>query len=62
MWISIVSILINVLLDYLLVFGKFGLPRLETAGAALAIIISVLFNAVALGIIIKKKEKYMEIF
>jgi len=57
MWISIASTLINVLLDYLLVFGKFGLPRLETAGAALATIISVLFNAAALGIIIKKERK-----
>lgn len=57
MWISIASTLINVLLDYLLIFGKFGLPRLETAGAALATIISVLFNAVALGIIIKKERK-----
>lgn len=57
MWISIASTLINVFLDYLLVFGKFGLPRLETAGAALATIISVLLNAVALGIIIKKERK-----
>lgn len=57
MWISIASTLINVLLDYLLIFGKFGLPKLETAGAALATIISVLFNAVALGIIIKKERK-----
>lgn len=57
MWISIASTLINVFLDYLLVFGKLGLPRLETAGAALATIISVLFNAAALGIIIKKERK-----
>lgn len=57
MWISTVATLINVLLDYLLVFGKFGLPRLETAGAALATSISVLFNMVALGVIIRKDKK-----
>lgn len=57
MWISIAAALINVALDYLLVFGKFGLPRLETAGAALATIISVLFNAAALGMIIIKERK-----
>lgn len=57
MWISTVATLINVVLDYLLVFGKLGLPRLETAGAALATIISVLFNVIALGLMIKKDKK-----
>ena len=41
MWISTASTVLNVFLDYLLVFGKLGFPRLETAGAALATIISV---------------------
>ena len=57
MWISTVATIINVLLDYLLVFGKLGLPRLETVGAALATIISVLFNMAAIGIMIKKDNK-----
>ncbi len=57
MWISTAATVINVILDYLLIFGKLGLPKLETAGAALATIISVLFNMVALGLMIKKDKK-----
>lgn len=57
MWISTAATLVNVLLDYLLVFGKLGLPRLETAGAALATIISVLFNMAVIALMIKKDNK-----
>ena len=57
MWVSTAATIINVILDYLLVFGKLGLPRMETVGAALATIISVLFNVVAIGLMIKKDKK-----
>ncbi len=40
MRIEIVANLVNVLLDYLLIFGKFGCPRLEVVGAALATMIA----------------------
>lgn len=53
MWISIASTLINVLLDYLLIFWKFGLPRLETAGAALA--------AVCLGVLLLILEEKINV-
>lgn len=62
MWISTAATIINVLLDYLLVFGKLGLPRLEVAGAALATIISVLFNMATIGLMIKKDKKIHIIF
>ena len=35
-WISFVMVAANVVLNYLLIFGKFGFPRMEIAGAALA--------------------------
>lgn len=38
--ISIVAIVTNTMLNYLLIFGKFGLPRLETEGAAIATVVS----------------------
>ncbi len=35
-WVSLVMVAANVVLNYLLIFGKFGFPRMEIAGAALA--------------------------
>lgn len=35
-WISLLMVGANVVLNYLLIFGKFGFPRMEIAGAALA--------------------------
>ena len=37
----IIVVSLNVILNYLLIFGKFGFPRLEVSGAALATTISV---------------------
>ena len=40
MWIEIFANLINIVFDYLLIFGNFGFPRLEVAGAAISTVIS----------------------
>ncbi|MDD4779750.1 MAG: MATE family efflux transporter [Tissierellia bacterium] len=40
MFISIVVNIINVILGYLLIYGKFGLPRLELVGAGIALLLS----------------------
>jgi MATE family multidrug resistance protein len=40
--------LANIVLDYGLIFGNFGLPRMEIAGAALATVISLAFQVVIL--------------
>ena len=40
--------IVNVVLDYGLIFGKLGLPRMEIAGAALATVIALAFQVVLL--------------
>jgi len=41
----ILVVLLNIFLNYLLIFGKWGFPRLEVAGAALASTLSVMVGA-----------------
>lgn len=50
MIIQLSGILVNALLDYLLIFGKFGLPRLGITGAALATVAAQVFVAIFLMI------------
>jgi putative MATE family efflux protein len=48
MIISTTSLIINGLLNFILIFGLLGFPRLEVAGAAIATVIARLFEALAL--------------
>ena len=42
---------LNLGFNYLLIFGKFGFPRMEVTGAALATVISTLFQAAFLSVV-----------
>lgn len=53
MIISILSVLINAFLDYGLILGHFGLPRLEIEGAAIATIIARAIEAILYIITVK---------
>lgn len=46
MIIAIISLLLNVLLDYALIFGNFGLPAMGVAGSALATVLANILVAV----------------
>lgn len=61
MRIAIVCNVFNVIVNYLLIFGKFGLPRLEVTGAALATFLSTMFSAV-LYLIAGLSEKYNKLY
>ena len=47
---SLVMNLINVVLNYVLIYGKLGLPQMGVAGAAVATVVSKVFSCIAGGI------------
>jgi len=57
MWVGFGINVINIILDYLLIFGKFGIPALGVAGAALASGISFVAGALFLALIATKSSE-----
>ena len=56
---SLVAIFINLVFNYLLIFGKFGFPKLGVAGAAIATVMSRFAEAVIIVVISTlKSDKY----
>lgn len=56
MYIYGLSFILNVFLNYTLIFGHFGMPRLEIQGAALATLISRIFESILVIIYMYKIE------
>lgn len=54
--ISMISMFVNAVLDYGLILGKFGLPRLEIEGAAIATIVSRIVEMILCYYALKKGE------
>ncbi len=56
---SVVAIVINLVFNYLLIFGKFGFPRLGVSGAAIATVMSRFVEAIIIVIVVCiKKNSY----
>ncbi|OUS04274.1 MATE family efflux transporter [Rhodobacterales bacterium 52_120_T64] len=50
LWITLVAVGVNAFLNYMFIFGNFGAPRLELAGAAVATVCTNTLSAIALVI------------
>ncbi len=63
MKVKIVSIMFNVLLNYLLIFGAWGFPKLGVMGAAVGtVIVNILEFMIYLWLYLKQKTPYMPVW
>ncbi len=59
---GIVAVLVNLLFNYILIFGKFGAPRLGATGAAIATVISRFVETAIILIAVHGKHRITNIF
>lgn len=56
MYISLIATLVNTLANYVLIYGRFGAPRLEVAGAAYATVLARLIELLLFLVYVKKAK------
>ena len=61
-WVSLVSLLVNVIINYVLIFGKFGMPEMGIAGAAVGTVVARFVELVIVLIYLVKTDKKLCLF
>ena len=64
MWASFAAVLLNAVLNYIFIFGKFGFPAMGVPGSALGSVLTNIFIAIAVGLYVAfdARAKAFEIF
>jgi len=57
MYATLIANIVNVILNYILIFGKFGFPEMGIVGAAYGTLISRVLMVVYLGLLLRYKER-----
>lgn len=60
MYISLATIPVNIVLNYILIYGAFGFPRLELIGAGIGTLLTRIFMLIAMAILIIKSRKFKD--
>lgn len=58
MWATIIANIVNIVLNYLLIFGSFGFPKLGIVGAAIGTLASRIFMVAFIWILLTNKKKF----
>ncbi|MGB5982053.1 MAG: MATE family efflux transporter [Nonlabens sp.] len=62
MYIAVGANIINILINYLFIYGKFGLPKMEVEGAAVGTLASRIIMVIALYILLSRKKLLKKFF
>ena len=58
MYATVIANVVNIVLNYLLIFGSFGFPKMGIVGAAIGTLISRVIMVVFIWVVLRNKEKF----